>query len=189
MTALVLVIAAAGCTTRGTSVDHRMLLPQAGARHAVAPTQFFVMPVPLAAPEPMFPTIAGHAEAIDVTVCAEIWLSEDGGINRVMPFDATAECVQARSPRAAPYAKAMLEALQRWEFTPAMICEFPPQAMDKRERGDCTGPEVAVRRVAVRLEYAFTFTFRDGRKRVGVARKLPADAAPPDAAPPDPAAR
>ena len=64
-----------------------------------------------------------------------------------------------------------------------MICDFPPQAIEKRERGDCTGPEVTVRRVPVRLEYAFTFSSHDGRRQVGFTRK------PQNAATADPAKR
>ena len=179
----------AACATHTAQVDHRLLLPQAGARHELAPSQLFVMPVTLAAPEPVFPAVTDAGTPVEIVVCAEIWLSADGDVTRVAPFDGAPGCAAGAEPHAQDYAQAVAEALQRWEFTPAMICEFPPQSMDKRERGDCTGPEVAVRRVAVRLDYAFTFTFRDGRKRVGVARKLPADASPPDPAPPDPAAR
>lgn len=176
--ALVWVLAATGCATRSASIDHRLLLPEAGVRHALESTQFFVMPVSLVAPEPVFPQLAEGAGAVDLTVCAEIWLSEDGDVSRVVPFDATLECAETSTERARAYVQAVVEAMRGWEFTPAMICEFPPQSMDKRERGDCTGPEVGVRRVAVRLDYAFTFSLRNGRKRVGVARKLPVDAAP-----------
>jgi hypothetical protein len=177
-------IAAAGCATRSASVDHRMLLPEAGARHELAPMQVFVMPVTLAAPEPAFPVVVDAGEPVEVVVCAEIWLSADGDVTRVAPFDGAPDCAAGAEPRAQAYAQSVADALRRWEFTPAMICEFPPQLVDKRERGDCTGPEVAVRRVPVRLDYAFTFSSRNGRKQVGVARKPR-----PDAASPDPAAR
>ena len=172
---LALVFAVAGCATRGTSVDHRMLLPQAGARHAVESTQFFVMPVSLAAPEPAFPETSGGAGAADVTVCAEIWLTADGDIGRVMPFEATPECAATGDPQARAYVDAVVEALRRWEFTPAMICEFPPELLARRDEGDCTGPEVAVRRVPVRLDYAFTFSSREGKRRVGFARRPAAE--------------
>lgn len=172
-------IAAAGCATRSVSVDHRMLLPEAGARHELAPTQVFVMPVTLAAPEPAFPVVVDASELVELVVCAEIWLSADGDVTRVAPFDGTPDCAAGTEPRAQAYAQSVAEALRRWEFTPAMICEFPPQLVEKRERGDCTGPEVAVRRVPVRLDYAFTFSSSNGRKQVGVARKLQPDAASP----------
>jgi hypothetical protein len=175
-------IAAAGCATRSASVDHRMLLPEAGARHELAPMQVFVMPVTLAAPEPAFPVVVDAGEPVEVVVSAEIWLSADGDVTRVAPFDGAPDCAAGAEPRAQAYAQSVADALRRWEFTPAMICEFPPQLVDKRERGDCTGPEVAVRRVPVRLDYAFTFSSRNGRKQVGVARKLQPDAASPDPA-------
>jgi hypothetical protein len=175
-------IAAAGCATRSASVDHRMLLPEAGARHELAPMQVFVMPVTLAAPEPAFPVVVDAGEPVEVVVCAEIWLSADGDVTRVAPFDGAPDCAAGAEPRAQAYAQSVADALRRWEFTPAMICEFPPQLVDKRERGDCTGPEVAVRRVPVRLDYAFTFSSRNGRKQVGVARKPRSDAASPDPA-------
>ncbi|MDN5782251.1 MAG: hypothetical protein L0H23_09585 [Luteimonas sp.] len=179
MFALAMSVVVAGCVTRSASVDHRMLLPEAGARHELAPTQLFVMPVTLAAPEPIFPVVVDAREPVDIVVCAEIWLSEDGDVARVAPFDGTPDCAAGMQSRAQPYAQSVADALRRWEFTPAMICDFPPQSIDKRERGDCTGPEVAVRRVPVRLDYAFTFSSRNGRKQVGVARRPQSDAASP----------
>lgn len=163
---------AGGCATRSASVEHRMLLPQAGPRHAVESTQFFVMPVTLAAPEPVFPPVAAGAGAVEVTVCAEVWLSADGDITRVAPFDGAPECVATTASQSRAYADSVAEALRRWAFTPAMICEFPPELLDRRAEGDCTGPDVAVRRVPVRLDFAFTFSSRDGERRVGVSRKV-----------------
>lgn len=160
-----------------------MLLPGTEARHALAPTELFVMPVTLAAPEPAFPGVAEGARAIDVTVCAEVWLSADGEITRIAPFEAAPECAGGTDPQVQPYAQSVADALQRWEFTPAMICEFPPELGHKRAQGDCTGPEVLVRRVPVRLNYAFTFSIRDGRRRVGFARGAVAEPASVDSAP------
>lgn len=167
--AAAMVVGIAGCATRSASVGHRMLLPGTGPQHAVEATQFFVMPMTLASPEPVFPQVAETREAFELTVCAEIWLSADGDITRVAPFDGAPECAGGADPQAQAYARSVTEALRRWEFTPAMVCDFPPHLLDKRARGDCTGPEVAVRRVPVRLDYAFTFSSRDGRRRVGFA--------------------
>lgn len=171
MVALALAIATTGCATRSATVGHRMLLPETSDRHALAPTQFFVMPVALSAPEPVFPATADVGAPVDVVVCAEIWLSADGDITRVAPFDATPDCAPGADPEARDYAQAVADVLRGWEFTPAMICEFPPQSLGKRARGDCRGPEVVVRRVPVRLNYAFTFSSREGKRRVGIARK------------------
>ncbi len=166
----------AACAVRSASVGHRMLLPETGARHVVASTQLFVMPLTLAAPEPAFPAVAEDAKAVEVTVCAEVWLSENGDLTRIAPFDDGPECAAGAGPQAQPYAQSVAEALRRWQFTPAMICEFPPELLDKRAKGDCTGSEVTVRRVPVRLNYAFTFSSRDGRRRVGFAPRPAPDA-------------
>jgi len=168
---LALAAATAGCATRSALVDHRMLLPDAGPRHALAANELFVMPLTLAAPEPAFPAGADALATADVVACAEIWLSADGDVTGVAPLTAAPGCEAGADPGRAAYAQSVAEAVRQWTFTPAMICDFPPQALDKRERGDCTGPDVTVRRVPVRLGYAFTFSIRDGRRGVGVARR------------------
>jgi hypothetical protein len=161
----------AGCATRVANIDHRMLLPQGGDRIELESQQLFVMPIALVQPEAAFPPQAAGAAPVEVTVCAELWLSADGDVARVLPFDGAPDCAPKDDADVGAYAQSAAEALRRWEFTPAMICDFPPQALDKRERGDCTGPEVSVRRVPVRLNYAFTFSSRDGRRSIGVARR------------------
>ena len=172
---LVLAVIAAGCATRSTSVDHRMLLPQGGERVELESRELFVMPIALASPEPVFPEAA--VGSVDVEVCAEIWLSADGDVTRVVPFHATPECARGADPAVRDYAQAVGDALRRWEFTPAMICEFPPELLAMRDEGDCRGSDITVRRVPVRLNYAFSFSSRDGKKRVGVARqRVPAGA-------------
>lgn len=170
---LVLAAVATGCATRSSSVDHRMLLPQGGDRVELESRELFVMPVALASPEPVFPAAA--AGSVEVEVCAEIWLSADGDVTRVAPFHATPECAQGADPAVRDYAQAVDAALRRWEFTPAMICEFPPELLAMRDEGDCRGPDITVRRVPVRLNYAFTFSSRDGTRRVGVARQRASD--------------
>lgn len=133
------------------------------------------MPIALASPEPVFPEAA--VGSVDVEVCAEIWLSADGDVTRVAPFDATPGCARGGDPAMCDYARAVGDALRRWEFTPAMVCEFPPELLARRDEGDCRGPEITVRRVPVRLNYAFTFSSRDGKRRVGVARQRVSGAA------------
>src|SRR5690606_8795241 len=133
MATLVLAIVAAGCATRGTSVGHRMLLPQGGDRVELESRELFVMPVALASPEPVFPAAA--AGSVDVEVCAEIWLSADGDVTRIVPFDASPECAHGADPAMRDYVQAVGDALRRWEFTPAMICGFPPEQLARRDAG------------------------------------------------------
>jgi hypothetical protein len=174
----VAVLTAAGCATHSTSVGHRMLLPEDGPRHETEQSELFVMPVTLASPEPAFPTDVIVPSTYELTVCAEIWLSADGDITRIAPFDSALECADDADPQVQLYARSVTETLRLWEFTPAMICKFPPELLDKRAQGDCTGSEVKLRRVPVRLNYAFTFSSRDGRRKVGFVRNLPQDNAP-----------
>jgi hypothetical protein len=167
---MLLAIVIAGCATRTTHIDERMLFPASGARHETDARGFFVMPMTLASPQPAFPVSAAGTGTFEVTVCAEIWLSANGDITRVAAFDGAPGCAAVSDPQAQPYARSVADALQRWEFTPAMVCEFPTELLGKRGQGDCTGPEVVVRQVPVRLNYAFTFSTRDGRRRINFAR-------------------
>lgn len=161
-----------------------MLLPETGTRHATDATELFVMPLVLAAPEPAFPETSGQPASFELTVCTEVWLSEDGDIARVAPFEGAPGCAHGDDPRALPYARSVATAMPRWEFTPAMICEFPPELLHKRASGDCTGSGITVRRVPVRLNYAFTFSVRDGRRRVGFDRAAAPGEVPVGSTPP-----
>src|SRR3546814_11436416 len=98
MAGMVLAIAATGCATRGTSVDHRMLLPQGGDRVEPESREPFVMPLALASPAPVFPATADAAATTDVGVCAETWLSAAVDVTRVAPVPSTPES----APRAPP---------------------------------------------------------------------------------------
>ena len=57
---------------------------------------------------------------------------------------------------------------------PARICRFPEHLRAQMERGDCTGREVDIDKVPVRLAYAFTFQCTDGRASVQANSSLPA---------------
>lgn len=148
-----------------------MLMPQAGPHHDVAQSEFFVMPIELVTPSPLFPDAEKATHAPVVAVCAELWLSLDGDVTSVQPFHDTEECAAPVQDATRPYLKAVLAALKGWEFTPAVICTFAPEAIDKRARGDCTGDGVTLRRVPVRLNYAFVFTSANGKREVGVQRR------------------
>src|SRR3546814_11957611 len=86
MAGLALAIAATGCATRGTSIDHRMLLPQGGDRVELESRELFVMPIALASPEPVFPEADAAAAPLAVEVFAEIWLSAAADGTRVSPL-------------------------------------------------------------------------------------------------------
>ena len=62
---------------------------------------------------------------------------------------------------------AALEAVSRWTFFGAAICEYPEGVAPAP---DCSGEGVVVRAVLVRLMYAFAFERVGGRGRVVVRR-------------------
>lgn len=171
--AVALLPALIACGAHTTRVAHRMLMPASGERHETDAHELFVMPLTLSSPQPAFPEHAGVPDRgdLELVVCAEVWLSENGDVTRVAPLADAPGCAGGSDPSSAPYAASVLAALRGWEFTPAMICSFPPEALDRRARGDCTGPDVVIRRVPVRLDYAFTFSSRHGRRQVGMARR------------------
>jgi hypothetical protein len=161
---------ATGCATHVAGVDRRMLLPETGARYEMASAERFVMPIALDAEDPAFPADVATAASVAVTVCADLWLSANGDITRSAPLYGAGGCEAAPSAALRPYEAAVAEALQHWSFSPAMVCTFADAAAAERAHGDCRGAGVAVRRVPVRIAYAFTFTVRDGRRRVDAAR-------------------
>jgi hypothetical protein len=61
--------------------------------------------------------------------------------------------------------------MRRWTFSAAAICRFPERLRAQRERRDCTGKDVALTHVPVRLTYAFTFERQAGRARVAGGRR------------------
>ena len=149
-----------------------MLLPPEGERHALKSSELFIMPVELETPQPEFPPDFPARQTIELTVCAEVWLSDEGGVERVVPLrDATGCGAEGSGAFQALFERTVTDALMRWEFSPARICTLPPGADERRERGDCTGPDVTLRPVPVRLAYAFSFSVREGKRLVGFVRK------------------
>src|SRR3546814_14382133 len=86
MAGLALAIAATGCATRGTSIDHRILLPQGRDRVELESRELFVMPIALASPEPVFPATDAAAATTAEDVCADACLSADDDVPSIVPL-------------------------------------------------------------------------------------------------------
>jgi hypothetical protein len=160
----------AGCASTVQTVDHEMLLQPGTAQYRMDELELFVMPLELDAPLPVFPEAVTATEVAPVTACAEAWLSEDGDVTHVAAVHGLPGC-DAAGEASAPFAASVLDALSHWSFTPPMVCRFREDQRAQREAGDCRG-DVEVRRVPVRLAYAFRFERRAGRAAVG-SRRLP----------------
>src|SRR3546814_14757139 len=82
MAGLALAIAATGCATRGTSIDHRMLLPQGGDRVELESRELFALPLARESPDPVFPETDAAAATIGGEGCRELWLSATGDVDQ-----------------------------------------------------------------------------------------------------------
>lgn len=161
---------ATACASRIAKVDHQLILQPAQARYQLDNLELFVMPMELEAPPPGFPVAYAQGDLAPLVVCAEVWLDTHGDITRVAPLHQEPDCPARTDPRTAAFEQAVVAKLQQWLWGPARICRFPEHLREQYERGDCTGNDVDIVPVPVRLAYAFTFQRSAGRASVGSAR-------------------
>ncbi len=156
---------------RNANVDQRMLMPQAGAvisgkieRYTLAPTEVFRMPQPREAGNPQLPTDSPRQRLAPTTVCAQVIVDAQGGVQRAEALDDREDCAAGRDAANADLVQAMLSTVRQWRFTPAAICHFaadkPPASNDSCEGAQTVEP------VPVTLLYAFTFEVEQGRVHV-----------------------
>lgn len=160
----------AACATRTAAVDQRLILPEGSARYDMADNQAFVSPEPRDNATPGFPGNFGPRELAPTTLCASFVVDAAGGVGEVKLLEDPG-CI---APELQPQlGEAVLEAVSAWRYEPAAFCDYPDAATRDRDWNGvgCAGAVVETRPVAVTLAYAFTFEVRNGRQRVGAARK------------------
>ena len=162
------------CSTRIAKVDHQVILQPGEVRHELDGLELFVMPMELDAPPPAFPPAYADGDLAPLVVCVEVWLDADGHPTHVEALHQEPDCPPRTDARTVAFEQAVLERLMHWYWTPARICRFPEQLRTQMERGDCTGREVDIDKVPVRLAYAFTFERKAGRASVQANNNLPA---------------
>ncbi|MEL1266021.1 hypothetical protein [Pseudoxanthomonas putridarboris] len=167
---LILIVLLAGCATRISAVDKRLILPEGTSRYGMAAHQAFVYPVPLNNPTPAFPAGYAPRELPATTLCVSFVVDAEGLPADVSPL-AQAGCAAPES--FAPLRDAVLSAVVGWRFKPAMFCDYPDAATRDRDwnGNGCAGERVEARVVPVSLAYAFTFEVRDGQRRVASAKQ------------------
>jgi len=160
----------AACATRTAGVQQRMIVPAGTARHEMAANQAFVYPQAQANAAPVFPAGYERADLAPTTLCARLVVGTDGAVRDVALLDESGCSSPDEQPR---LGAAVLDAVSAWRYEPAAFCDYPDA--DTRDRDwngvGCAGAVVETRPVAVTLAYAFTFEVRNGRQRVGAARK------------------
>ena len=174
LAAAVVALSLAGCASSVARVDHHLLLQRGTVQYEMQPLELFVMPQELEAPLPPFPASVSGEEVGPVVACVELWLSESGDVTHVGPLHGAAGCATEGDLALVPFEEAVMTTLQAWQFSPARICRFPEHLRAQMERGDCTGREVDIDKVPVRLAYAFTFERKAGLGSVQANSSLPA---------------
>ncbi|TWT19332.1 hypothetical protein FQY83_13330 [Luteimonas marina] len=156
-----LVIAAlAGCASTERAVGKRMILPPSAARMTLEDRQAFLMAVPIEAPLPTYPQDDARGDGM-TEVCVEFIVGEQGAVTEATPAYGVDSCAAQPHPA---FVAAAVDAVRRWTFFGAAVCEFPEGV---ERTADCSGEDVVVRPVAIRLMYAFSFERRGGKARVG----------------------
>ena len=124
----------------------------------------FLMASPVSQPMPAFP--AGTSRGTDVSACVEIVVDESGAVSSTTPIYALPECPLRQSEIDQRFVAAVVEVVKNWQFLAAAICTFPP---DTPKTDDCSGNNVVVSPVAIRLSYVFSFQ-SSGRATVKTKR-------------------
>ncbi|WP_372018809.1 energy transducer TonB [Pseudoxanthomonas sp. 10H] len=160
----------AACATRTAAVDQRLILPEGSARYELADHQAFVFPVPAGNAAPGFPGAFEPRELPPTTLCASFVVDVTGVVRHVRLLRDPG----CADPGVQPQLGAtVVAAVSEWHYQPAMFCTYPDA--DTRNRdwngNGCAGAVEEAMPVAVTLAYAFTFEVRNGRQRVGAARR------------------
>lgn len=140
-----------GCKTT-SGVAMRMILPPGARVMDIPKDKAFLMASPVSQPMPEFP--AGVSRAADVSACVEMVVDESGAVSSAVPVYGLPECPLEQAEIDQRFVASSLEAVKRWQFLAAAICTFPPGAP---KTDDCSGMDVMVSPVAIKLSYVFSF--------------------------------
>ncbi|NIJ70160.1 hypothetical protein [Xanthomonas sp. 60] len=152
-----------GCATHTTAVDAMMILPQSATTLEVDKNQLFIMAEAINTPSPAFPQV-DLSSMENLTVCARFIVTEDGSVKDVERIEESPGCNRVSDDNGEPFMLEVQNALQKWTYFSAAICEF-----DISE-DECQGQQAKIRPLAIRLAYRFDFSMKNGRRRVSVSR-------------------
>ena len=154
--AALVVLFLAGCKT-SSAVGMQMVLPPTAEVMDVPDDKTFLMASPVTQPLPASPS--GVQRGASARVCIEFVIDENGTVASATPLYGLAECPAPKEELDPRFIASAVEAAGRWQFLAAAICSFP-EAVEATD--DCSGDEVAVTTVAIKIAYVFLFQ-SDGR--------------------------
>lgn len=162
LVAACVIVALGACASRGATVGKRMVLPPGALAMTLEKRQGFLMAVPIHEPLPRLETAAGPDGRTEV--CVEIVIDAEGTVPEARHTPGVDGCHATPDPA---YVTATLDAVRQWRYFAAAVCTFPE---GQAKTGDCSGEDVVVRAVPIRLTYAFAFERMAGRTRVRARR-------------------
>jgi len=153
--------------TRNESVGHQRLQPNAAGGagqvqpYTLAASEGYRMPQLYAAPDPVVGERDPRTALPPTTVCLQVVVDAQGGVERSMPLTDRKECSAGAATENGPLLKAAQDAVAQWKYSPAAVCHFAAGNVPK-DRSDCKGAD-SIEPVAVTLQYAFTFEIVKGQ--------------------------
>ncbi|MEP6906487.1 MAG: hypothetical protein ABI858_00680 [Pseudoxanthomonas sp.] len=154
-----------GCRT-SPEIAKRMIMPPGAVIMDIPEDQAFLMASPISQPMPVFP--GGDLLGPSVSACVELVIDESGSVSSATPIYAITECPLDEGQMDQRLVAAVIDAVSKWQFLAAATCTFPAGAPRTE---DCSGDNVLVVPVAIKLSYVFSF---QGNGRVILkARKAP----------------
>ena len=146
-----MVLLVAGCKT-GSMVGMQMVLPPMAEVMNVPKDKTFLMASPLTQPLPAYPP--GVKRDASAHVCVEFVIDDNGAVASTTPIYGLPECPAPQEEIDPQFIGSAVEAAGQWQFLAAAICAFP-EGVEAEE--DCSGDEVVVTTVAIKVAYVFTF--------------------------------
>ena len=161
--AALVVLPIAGCKTNSTVGMHMVLPPMAEVMD-IPKNKTFLMASPVAQPLPAYPS--GVQRGDSTRVCIELVIDENGAVASTTPLYGLPECPAPKEELDPQFVGAAVDAAGRWQFLAAAVCTFPEGA---ETMDDCSGDEVVVTTVAIKI--AYVFTFQSGGRVTAVAKR------------------
>ena len=142
----------------------KMVIPPIAQVMDVPKDKSFLMAAPVSQPLPEYPT--GVKRGASASVCIEFVIDEKGAVSSAAPLYALPECPGSRVELDTRFVDSAVEAASQWQFLAAAICTFS-QGVEPTD--DCSGNDVVVTAVAIKI--AYVFTFQSGGRVTAVARR------------------
>ena len=151
------VLSFTACKHTHYGVDRAMILPDGVPQVSVREGEHFLMAVPIDQPMPDWPE--GAETPPPGSVCMNFVISAGGEVGAVKPLEAP-DCVATQDPTAAPFQKAVADAVSRWRFFGAALCK-----VDGPESA-CQQDNAEIVPVPIQVAYRFDFNMENGRQRI-----------------------